>query len=278
MSVKKRFSIKFIILSLVCTGSLYGLFFYSTNKLQQAGYARTVAKQSDILIARSLGNLPFSGYLKNESELSLVLAYHILHQESADYKSLMTNGGKALKMYREVAENDQNNDSKYANYALLEICNTLFRMPWSEQLKSLAQVYASKLNARLSERSIDLDDQATAHENLAIFFLRMKSEEQAKYHASIADSIDAKQFESTIANGFNFLRSLRMALARCMEGVNADIVLSRELNKEPSLVLTADFFRNQHYHSWDVALLQTVKLSSKEDSCKSVVETYQYLL
>lgn len=276
--MKKNLSTKLTVLFLVFLGSLYGLFFYSANQLQQAGYTRTLAKQSDIVIARSLGNLPFSNYLKNESELKLVLAYHILHQKSADYESLMTNGGKALKMYRELVENDQNDDSKYANYALLEICNTLFRMPWSERLKNLARVYASKLNARLSDRLIDPDDQATAHENLAIFFLRMKSEEQAKYHASIADSIDAKQFESTIANGFHFLRSFRMALARCMQGGNADIVLSREPIKEPSLALTADFFRNQHYHFWDVALLQTVKLSSKEDSCKSVVETYQSLL
>lgn len=276
--MKKTFSVNLVFLCLVFVGFLYTLFFYSVHQLQKSGNERVIAKQSDISVAKLLRNLPFSSFLVNESELDLVLAYHTLHQDVSDYRSLMSNGTEALQMYREVEGRRQENNLKYAKYALLEICNTLFRMPWNDQLKELAHAYATKLNASLLERTIDPDDQASAHENLAIFFFRMNSPNQAKLHASIADSIDEKQFEPAIANGFNFLRSIRTALARCIAGESADIELSRKQNTDNSVALTTDFFRNQHYHFWDVALLETAKFSSKENSCRSVIENYQYLL
>ncbi len=190
---------------------------------------------------------------------------------------MMSNAGDALKMFREVEKKSAGRNQKYSTYALLEICNTLFRMPWSEQLEELAQAYASKLDPSLSYHSIDPDDQASAHENLALFYSRTQTLDQANYHASIADAIDTKNFQPSIANAFIFLRQQRMALGRCIAGTSADIEWRTKVTTEKSEIITQDFLRSQYYHFWDLALVQTVALTSKETSCKQLTTAYQGL-
>ncbi|MBC3874918.1 hypothetical protein [Undibacterium flavidum] len=268
----RKFS--FLVL-VVCT--TYGAFAFSSYRLIDAGKQHITAKHVDILIAKALKYLPFSFAIVDRTELDLILAYHILHQKENEYVAMMSNGGVALKMFQDVEEKNHNSFPKYSSISQLQLLNLLVRMPWNENLRRLSDIYSKKVRDNLNARLYDSDDESTAHENLAIYFARINSRKDIDDHAALADSIDLQQFEPTIAEALMFIRYQRIAMGACIFGAGNDVSWSLKINPREAKAVRQHFLRDQYYQAWDMALVKTVILGSKEESCKNLAIRHQSL-
>lgn len=273
MSLKKKLAI----FSILLIATVYGGFAYSVHQLTNAGEKQEPVKRTYVHLSKVLRHLPFSSYMFDESRLDMIMAYHTLHEPQPDFILMMANGGLALKMYKGVYEKNRDRNRQYSQDALLEILGQMVRMPWDQQLEAIASGYASALRNLLSDRVISSEDIPLANELLALYFSRMDVTELANQHAAIADRLDKEELDPVLADAHIFLRKTRMSLARCIHGAPANAIWTEKHNSGQQRVVTRDYLHRQYYHAWDVALVTTVVMASKNESCHTLATNYQNL-
>lgn len=277
MKQKKMPALMRFFIFLVLVMMMYGSFTYSINQLKRSGVNQVRVNNIYLEAAKYLRYLPATQYIANESELDLMIAYHNYHRQEKDYLKLMTNSGSSLKIFATVSEKNRSNSKEYFNYSLLESLNILNRMPWNEKIQNQAATYVNEILNQLQLQHVGSDDQSIAHENLAIYFIRIGQLERANEHFLLANKLDLLEQKTEFANAFIFLRNKRMNLARCISGMRMDDAWNLKQSDQEIETISQRFFINQYYQSWDVALVATTLMTNKTLACQDLANTYQML-